>query len=525
MANLAVSRAGPVESATEQITPPDEKSLAYKDMETMWSMLRTVMAGTDSMRAASTEYLPKFPEETKEAYASRLQRTVLTNYFEDAVRQAASLPFKKPIDISDETPQWLKDISEDIDLGGLDISQFSRKVLEDGIIAGYTFILVDFTRTDGKVVNLAQEKAANARPYWVHIRADDMLAIYINRVNGHDVVTHCRFREIVNVREGFTETAVEQIRVMERDEASGACNYWVYQKFQSDWKIVESGPLTVQDVPVVCVMCGREATGRFVVKPLFLDLAHKQIEHWQSSSDQRNILTFARFPMLACSGAGTEEGASTTTPDTVGPNKLLTTSDPQGKWYYVEPKGDAIEAGRKDLETLCEEMRILGLQPTIGLPGNVTATARALDETRVHSAVQVLALNLEGALNEALEKTLKWKGDTGTASAYVNRDFGISLRDSREIDALLRSRVAGELSRRTFWSELKRRNVLAVDFDADEEQVLLEQEASLGITIPGVLPPQNPGLTTLQKQAGRLAQAGNITEGGGELRTAEQGGP
>lgn len=522
MANLAVSRTSTSasQSSPEKTAPPDTKSLAYIEMETMWQMLRTVMAGTEAMRQAATEYLPLFPAETKAAYALRLERTVLTNLFEDAVRQAASLPFKKPVQVNDETPGWLRDISEDIDLGGNDISQFSRKVLEDGIIAGYSFIFIDYTRTDGTKAaeNLAQEKAANARPYWVHIRADDMLAIYINRVNGHDVVTHCRFREIVNVRTGFEEVAVEQIRVLEPGQ------YWVYQKQQGEWKVVESGAMSVPDVPVVCVMCGREATSRFVVKPLFLDLCYKQIEHWQSSSDQRNILTFARFPVLAVAGAGTNEDGSAALPEGIGPNKMLATTDPQGKWYYVEPTGKAIESGQKDLDTLVEEMRILGLQPTVGTPGSVTATARALDEARVHSAVQVLALNLEGALNEALEKTLKWRADSGTASVYVNRDFGISLRDSREIDALLRSRVAGELSRLTFWNELKRRNVLSVDFDADEETAQLEKEEQLGITIPGVLPPENKGLTQYQKEQAALGKAGPITQGGGEPETT-QGGP
>ncbi len=494
---------------------PDTPGLAYVEMASVWDMLTTVMAGTEDMRLAGELYLPRFAAETVDDYKARLAKTTCANFFEDAVRNAASLPFKKPVTLSDDSPEWLQDLSIDIDLEGHDVSEFARQVLEDGILMGYSFILVDHTNTSG-ATNLAQERAANARPYWSHIRAEDMLCINVERVNGEDVVTHARYWEAYIDRDGFTERLIPRVRVFEPGY------YWLYEQ-RDGWGVVEEGPISLDRIPIVPVMCGRRLYSKFTVKPLFLDLAYKQIEHWQSSSDQRNILTFARFPMLACAGAGTEEASTTA----IGPNRMLTTADPQGRWYYVEPKGDAIEAGRKDLEALQEQMRILGLQPTVGVPGNVTATARALDETRVHSAVQVLALNLEGALNKALDFTMQWKGDNSSKShAYVNRDYGISLRDSREIDALLRSRVAGELSRETFWAEMKRRNVLAADFDAKEEQERITKEIKLGITLPGAsaLPGPNAGLQRYAGQQAFLNRAGGVSEQGTMPDMATQAG-
>ena len=67
-----------------------------------------------------------------------------------------------------------------------------------------------------------------------------------------------------------------------------------------------------------------------------LDLAWLNIAHWQSSSDQRHVLTVARFPMLA--GSGVPENTNVV----VGPDRMLTTPNADGKFYYVEHTGAAI---------------------------------------------------------------------------------------------------------------------------------------------------------------------------------------
>jgi|GEM_PF-4638906 len=85
-------------------------------------------------------------------------------------------------------------------------------------------------------------------------------------------------------------------------------------------------------------------------------------------------------------------------------------------------------------------MRILGLQPLIQRTGHVTATARALDETRVHSAVELLAMNLEDAIETAMRYTDRWLGnerEEGHLYGFqVNRDFNLSIREAAEVDSL-----------------------------------------------------------------------------------------
>jgi hypothetical protein len=482
--------------ATKDIDPTQLSTDAMA-MQADWYLLRSIMGGTEAMRAAGKTFLPQYEGETDQSYKNRLARTVLTNYFEDALRNAVSLPFRKPIQVPDGLPQDMKDILKDIDMMGNNLDQFCRICLEDSTIMGYGFILVDWARNEAQ--NLAEQKQAGAdRPYWVFIRADDVLGVYTSVVGGKEVITHFRYRELVTTlnEETFKEEVEERVRVYR----PGRFEVWRKVKGRN-WELADLGNMASKEplpfVPVVPVWCGRRLGG-FRVKPLFLDLAYKQVEHWQSASDQRNILSFARFPMLAVAGA---QGAAEEDL-VVGPSRVLTTTDVEGRWYYVEPRGHAIETGRRDLEDLKEEMRILGLQPLITRVGNITATARALDETRVHSAVEVLAMNLEDAIEIAMRYTEKWFGrdreENKPFGFRVNRDFNLSIRETAEVDSLIRARITGEISRKTFWSELKRRNVLSPDFDPDLEDKQLEQEFLSGkipYSVSAKLPalPKAPG--------------------------------
>ena len=59
-----------------------------------------------------------------------------------------------------------------------------------------------------------------------------------------------------------------------------------------------------------------------------------------------------------------------------------------------------------------------------------------------------------------------WIGVEVNPVVDIETDYNITL-DMTDIRLLLESRVAREVSQDTYWRELKRRNVLSDDFDAD----------------------------------------------------------
>lgn len=241
------------------------------------------------------------------------------------------------------------------------------------------------------------------------------------------------------------------------------------------WVIEDEWQTGIDVIPFVTFYSnGREDL--MCAKPPLLDLAYMNVAHWQSSSDQRNVLTVARFPLLAGAGVSSEDSNGLE----VGPNRLLTTTDPQGKFYYVEHTGAAIEAGRKDLEALEAQMAGYGATFLKAQPGTQTATARALDSAEAISPLQATTMVFEDAVEQVLDLTALWmKADAG-GEVEFNKEFGLTLGDQAGLDVLFKTRQAKDISRKSYLDELKRRGLLNGDFDADDDQEQIDEEAANG---------------------------------------------
>jgi hypothetical protein len=141
-------------------------------------------------------------------------------------------------------------------------------------------------------------------------------------------------------------------------------------------------------------VCRRERSFHYSAPP-FIDLAYKQIEHWISSSDQRSILSAARFPMLACSGVqiDPEDEAGSRSVRT----RFSTRLRPMAAGISSSPAALRSTPVMKDLEKLEMQMDMMALNPVTGTHRQyVPQNERDIQETRVHSVVHDLAINVPG---------------------------------------------------------------------------------------------------------------------------------
>lgn len=451
----------------------DTPSQAYLDMHEDLRLVDTLMGGTDAMRAAGQLYLPREPRESAEAYRNRLSRSTLYNAFADTVQKLVGKPFSKPTVIGADTLEPIKEWCGNIDLCGSNITTFCREVFELGLTDGLTHLLVDFPRNEpGKT--LADEQKAKARPYVVPVKAINLIAWSSELVNGVRTLTQVRIRENAVEADGkWGEKVVQRIRVLFPDR------FELYEKQKKDWALIDQGEVSLGRVPLVTFYTGK--TGFMTAKPPLLDLAHLNVQHWQSSSDQQHILHFIRFPLLH--GAGFNQDQKEIE---IGPNRMILSEDPQARLTYVEHTGAAVESGRQSLRDLEEKMDAMGAQLLVQRSGDASATAAALDTAKVNSALHDMVRRLENAMGQAFGLMAAWsKLDADKAgSVDINDDFGLSLISGKNEDTLLRSRLAGELSRETYLSELKRRNVLHNDLDIEEEITRIETEAPATIPAP-----------------------------------------
>jgi hypothetical protein len=441
---------------------PTTPSAAHQKMAPRIQLANTLMDGTDALREAAETYLPKYPQETQDNYDARLERSVLINYFRRSVESLIGKPFSVPITLGDDMDVQLHDLSEDIDRQGNNIDVFSRKSFRDGLLKGLTHILVEFPNT-AAVATLDDERKLGAMPYFVHIPPESIIAAYCEYRNGEEFLTHVRIYEEETVRVGFDEEVIQRVRILEP-------GIWkVYRKNGKKWDLEDEGVTTLDYIPLLTFYADREDF--MVARSPLLDLAHANLAHYQSASDQRNILTVARFPMLAASGVTDDEATIK-----VGPRQLLQCSAKDGKFYYVEHTGKAIETGRQDLEDLKAEMSILGIE-LLSKSGNATATAKAIDTAENLSMLQALTLVFKDVLERAYEVAAEWmKIASGGGSIKINTDFGLSMNETADLAALQFARTNGDISREGYLNELKRRNTLSADYDMEADILKIEEE-------------------------------------------------
>jgi hypothetical protein len=265
---------------------------------------------------------------------------------------------------------------------------------------------------------------------------------------------------------------VPQIRRVFLDEAGSHVE--LYRKLDprkddSDWVLFDSYDFDLPFIPMVTFYAHRDDFMMGI--PPLLDLADLNLAHFQSTADQRAILTVTRFPILALSG-GADEGKQLV----VGPNRWLYSPDSASKFYYVEHSGKAIAAGRQDLIDLEEQMAEYGADFLRKRPGNVTATARALDSAEATSPLQDMTIRFSEALDRVLEYTAAWLKLTTWGHSEISTDFGPEEVDQAELITLSNARKERDISRKAYLEELKRRGLLAEDFDIDEDAEQLEEE-------------------------------------------------
>ncbi len=448
----------------DDLNDPAKASAAYERMRAAWELPRALMGGTAAMRQAGEALMPRHPAESTDQYAARLKRTVLRNFFARSIETLTGKVFAKPMALGDDVPQPLRQDAENIDLAGRHLNIFARDLFRNGLLDGIAYVLVDFPVME-QDLSLAEVRERGARPYAVELTAKEVIGVRSETQGGRQVLTQARIkRQLVQPAGAFGEKLRDEVRVIEPDR----WEVWVKPEDEEKYRLESEGRNTLGVVPLVPFYTGR--VGFFEAEPPLADLAWMNLEHWQIRSDQRVALSVSSFPIMTISGFNRTVDSEIE----FGPLTYLTTEDSNGKFAYLESSGAALAAGREELAALEEQMRLFALQFQVRQPGGSTATARAIDAAEAQAPLQAWAISLQDCLENVFALMARWRGLGEGGSLTVNQDYGLDPQSPGELDTLLKTRMAGEISRPAYLSELRRRGVLADDFDAEADAEHLE---------------------------------------------------
>lgn len=433
-------------------------------MAVHWPAVAALLGGTHEMRKAGKSLLPQWPAEEDDAYKLRLATATLFPALRRTLDVMSGKPFSKELTLGEDVPELIAQWCQDADRMGSSLHVVAAGLMREALGFGYCGLLVDMAvRPAGISNDMAAESAAGLRPYVVPYHHNEILGWRSEAVGGRHVLTQLRLLESAEVPDGdYGTKTVSRVRVLEPGT-------WALYELDGGGNYVEidGGATTLREIPFV-PFYGRKLGFMRGVSPL-LDLAHLNIKHWQSQSDQDTIMHVARVPILAVSGA--DDGLALTVGGSSAVHLPL-----GGDMKFVEHSGSAIAAGATSIDALERQMIQTGAELLTRQPGQRTATEAANDADANRSELQSIVESFEDGIDQVLQFMADWAGLGEGGHCALFKDWGAFSLTDASAQLLLAMNGAGIITKETVIREQQRRGILSPDIDAGTELALVADE-------------------------------------------------
>ena len=462
-------------------------SIDYDDQVCKWELLFDLYGGTNLMRFNKVKWLPQEEKENKSSYEMRVKLSFLYNALRSTIKRLASKPYSKSVTIkNDDTDLRIESIKNNVDGEATTLTQFCKNVFTTAMTYGMTHCLVDYPSTldnNGKSLSINQEKKLMIRPYYHHIKPYELFYWdYAVDNIGQIFLKEIRFLKMKTEKNGvfgnkrrfvivqYTTNEINEYSVKLNDETQiYDLSNFIYKSdlFNSNEIAIESQSInTLNKIPLHTFYTNK--IDFMKSEPPLRDLSEINLEHFQSKSDQRNILRFARLVTLTATGVTPQEKERGFV---LGVNSACISTSKDAKFGYVEINGAGAEAGRKDLQMLEEQMEVLGNQPLISRNLDSTATGIDINENAACTDVQAWVLAENRFIKKLYESAAEWLKvklhEEFEVNIYSDFMFKSSLKNTP--DPILERYDRELISHKTVLLEDKRRGIFSEDFDINLE--------------------------------------------------------
>jgi len=484
--------------SSNNIAKPSKR---YIELEEKRDLSRTLCEGTEEMIEAGQKYMPKHPAEELDNYKVRLQSTTLYSGYAQTLQKMCGKVFSKPVTINPDIPPQLLETLNNIDGQGRNITSFLFDVLFKGLQDGISFIFVDYTNIEqpeegSPPLTALDVKNMGARSTAILYDSSQIIGWESENIVGVQTLTCVRIKECVTEQgdDEWTEKEIEQIRVLR----PGSFELWRKTEqvgnIATDWILHKEGTTALDYIPLHPFYTNR--TGYFEGLPPLQSLAELNKQHWNSSSEQVQALTFARFAMMVFSGLQPDDNIGK-----VGPNQIIRLPNADSKWGLIETAGKGIEAGRQDIEDIEKRMLSAGMTARVETKSGVTATASAIDSKDADSILMAWATALEDCANQMLWFMADYEGLASGGTVEINKSFAMDKPEGSAAD-LINAAEKNLISKETFLIEFKRHGIISESIDILKELNRIKEEANLLLSMQKeqqqVPNPYNVGISNKQ---------------------------
>jgi hypothetical protein len=334
----------------------------------------------------------------------------------------------------DYDQDFFDEFKENVDGDGNNLNIFSKNLFKTALIDGVTFILVDHVSVDirqnpesgrleyldkkdnfWKPKSLDVDQKLNLKPYFIHVKANQILDIWVDSENGQSIIKHFRYKQFIEVPkddDGLEREIVAQIIAWWPNK----WEKWISKDGGSPY-LAESGPNNLGVVPVVPLILGDRMESLTAMPPL-RDLAEENRSLWQAYSDHDGrLMPFVRSPAFLGINLGNPANPDEIIP--FGPSKLINAqSGASLQSVGVDPS--SFSSSQTDIDGKKESMRDYGLQT---LQANVTATASENSSVTGNASLKEWCANLQDSLENGLKLVAMYRGGTDGPAVIINTEF------------------------------------------------------------------------------------------------------
>lgn len=430
---------------------PFVRSLDVIAMMADWQVMAAVTRGTNYIRDLSETYLPQEPREDDDAYATRVDRSVLSPYTSRLIETAAGAILRKPIHIEGDE-YWLQ-LAENIDGLGSNINEYARRALVSSLTYGHSAILVDYPQQWEHEILLRNAPKAAAptsstlTPPNLGLAPSQHNAWRSSYSSPHPRVHHPpaeRLRRRADrANAGDLPRPLRPVHPRRK-----RCRVHAKRRLQP------------RPNPLVPIYSNRR--GMLRSQPPLLDIANLNITHYQRQADLIHALHIAAMPTLVLEGWDDTTGSAT-----MGVNYAIA-MQPGNKAYYVQADATSFDAQMAELQSLEQQMSTLGVTKLFGQKFVAeSAEAKRIDQAQSNSVLSIISQELESALNQAFGFAAEYVG-IEPPEIHIDRDFDFYRLIGQDIAVLTQLNQLGKISDAMLLEILRRGEILPDDTNIED---------------------------------------------------------
>lgn len=331
----------------------DKEHSEYKRLRPILNTFRDLYAGGFQFKQRAGDYLLRRQKEGLDVYGERLERAFYQNYVGSIVDWYASTLFRREPNVqidcsSHKGHTFLSEFIEDCDQRGTKLTDFFRSCLIDTLVAGRSYILIDFPKVESTPLNRAEEDATGlSRAYLVKYQAEDLINWSLDEKGDYEwIVLRQSFKRQPSIDTGVD---IEETYWRFYDKSE----YRVYRRTQqkdktSEITLIARGPhafIRERRVPLVTMQV---SDGLWLLNKA----ATLQLEHFNKSNALAWAITMGLFAMpVVYSDREWNQILGESYYIQLGPSDKFGWAEPDGKVYQIA--ADNLEALKEEIYRVC----------------------------------------------------------------------------------------------------------------------------------------------------------------------------